>query len=158
MLHLQLILYTQIQSVSTQLVGNFPPFVTHTYEVGSFELAILQQYSVSGSHTTVGTSFSSFDPSTHTFWDARPGEHLFAFFWHPFAILPEFPRQQYGLSSPQVFWAPSYAQVSPCAVGNGVGGLVGGRVSSSVGFTVGLIDKLGRNEGWFDGCADTDGR
>ena len=115
-------------------------------------MVVLQQYSFSV-HTTDPP-----DPSSQTFWDARPGEHLFAPFTHPFAILPVFPKQQYGNFSPQLFRAPPNAHVSPGAVGNGVGGLVGGRVSSSVGITVGMIDKLGRNEGWFDGFTDTDGR
>ena len=82
--------------VPPQISGkvSFNVTLRHTYVVlGELcELVVLQQYSFSV-HTT-----NPPDPSSQTFWDARPGEHLFAPFTHPFAILPEFSMQQYGSS------------------------------------------------------------
>ena len=102
--------------VPPQIAGkvSFNVTLRHTYVVLGVlcELVVLQQYSFSV-HTT-----NPPDPSSQTFWDARPGEHLFAPFTHPFAILPEFSMQQYGSFTPQVFRAPSNAHVSPFAVGN----------------------------------------
>ena len=151
-----------------QLVGNVSPFGTHTYVVltsGSCAVVVLQQYSVS-----VHMTFP-FDPSAHTFWDARPAEQPFALLEHPNLILPEFRMQQYGVlgsllkpcprSSPtQVFSAPEKAHVSRSPVGTGVGMGVGELVGGVDGLFVGervIVGWIeGCNVGWELGAKDTD--